>query len=112
MQQIDLQKTYILNIAYLPVHYASLYVDNPRDSAAIPVVLALIEPKFVLDFLFGTENVGFCTLMKFFSPCISRATELKKDKIRMLNVKFAGKRKSLNHFDNQKSILTKSKRYR
>ncbi len=32
-------------IAYLPVHFASLCVDNPRDSAAIPAVLALIETK-------------------------------------------------------------------
>ncbi len=32
-------------IAYLPVHFASLCVDNPRDSAAIPAVIALIEKK-------------------------------------------------------------------
>ncbi len=32
-----------LTIDYLPVHYASLCVDHPRDSAAIPAVLALIE---------------------------------------------------------------------
>ncbi len=31
-------------IAYLSVHFASLCVDNSRDSAAIPAVLALIEP--------------------------------------------------------------------
>ncbi len=36
--------------------------------------------------------------MKAFFPCIAKATELKKDKIRVLNVKFASKRKSLNHF--------------
>ncbi len=38
-------------IAYLPVHFASLSVDNPRHSAATPAVLALIEikPKFVLQ---------------------------------------------------------------
>ncbi len=32
-------------IAYLPVHFASLCVDHPRDSAAIPAVIALIETK-------------------------------------------------------------------
>ncbi len=32
-------------IAYLPVHFVSLCVDHPRDSAAIPAVFALIEKK-------------------------------------------------------------------
>ncbi len=39
-------------IAYLPVHFASLCVDNPRDSAAIPAVIALIEPKMTRAILY------------------------------------------------------------
>ncbi len=39
-------------IAYLPVHYASLSVDNPRDSAAIPAVLTLIETKMTRGILY------------------------------------------------------------
>ncbi len=39
-------------IAYLPVHYASLSVDHPRDSAAIPAVLALIETKMTREILY------------------------------------------------------------
>ncbi len=38
--------------AYLPVHYASLSVDNPRDSAAIPAVLVLIETKMIREILY------------------------------------------------------------
>ncbi len=32
-----------------------------------------------LGFLFDSENFGFCTLIKAFLRCISKATELKKD---------------------------------
>ncbi len=32
-------------IVYLPVHLAPLCVDHPRDSTAIPAVIALIEKK-------------------------------------------------------------------
>ncbi len=39
-------------IAYLPVHFASLCVDHPRDSAAIPAVIALIETKMTCGILY------------------------------------------------------------
>ncbi len=39
-------------IAYLPVHFASLCVDNPRDSAAIPAVIALIDTKMTRGILY------------------------------------------------------------
>ncbi len=38
-------QTYISNVAYLPVHFALPCVENPHDSAAIPVVFALFSPK-------------------------------------------------------------------
>ncbi len=41
-----------LTIAYLPVHFASLCVDHPRDSAAIPAVIALIETKMTCGILY------------------------------------------------------------
>tara|TARA_R110002051_G_scaffold285911_1_gene348229 strand:+ start:61 stop:255 length:195 start_codon:yes stop_codon:yes gene_type:complete len=53
--------------------------------------------------LFETENEGFCALMKSFFSSIAVATVLKNGKIRVQNVKFAGKRKSLNHFFNKKN---------
>jgi hypothetical protein len=42
--------------------------------------------------MFGTENEGFCGLMKSFFGCIAIATEAKNGKIRTQNAKFAGKR--------------------
>ncbi len=39
-------------IAYLTVHFASLCVDNPRDSAAIPAVIALIETNMTRGILY------------------------------------------------------------
>jgi hypothetical protein len=49
--------------------------------------------------LFGTENFGFCDLMKPFFSCIALATVLKKVKIRMQNVKFAGKIETQDEFN-------------
>ncbi len=66
--------------------------------AAFCLSVADIDFAGVIDFLFGSENFGFCVLMKALPPYISKNKELKKDKVRVLNVKFAGKRKSLDHF--------------
>jgi hypothetical protein len=48
--------------------------------------------------MFGTENYGFCVVMKSFLSGIAVATELKKDKIRVQNAYFAGKSKSHDEF--------------
>ncbi len=54
-----------------------------------------------LEFLFGTENIGFCALMKIFFSSIAIATVLKNSKIKVQNVKFAGKRKTQDEFVQQ-----------
>ena len=48
--------------------------------------------------MFGTENKGFCGLMKSIFGCIAIATEVKNGKIRTLNAKFAGKRLTQDEF--------------
>jgi len=48
--------------------------------------------------MFGTENEGFCGLMKLFFGCIAIATEAKNGKIRAQNAKFAGKRLTQDEF--------------
>jgi hypothetical protein len=55
--------------------------------------------------MFGTENEGFCGLMKSFFGCIAIVTEAKKGKIRTRNVKFVGKRLTQDEF-NIKSLGT------
>ena len=45
-----------------------------------------------LELIFGTENEGFCGLMKIFFGCIALAMEAKNGEIRPRNVKFVGKR--------------------
>jgi hypothetical protein len=57
-----------------------------------------------LNFLFGTESEGFCAPMKSIFSSIAIATVLKIGEIRVQNVKFVGKRKSLNHFVNLKVV--------
>jgi hypothetical protein len=42
--------------------------------------------------MFGTENEGFCGLMKSFFGCIAIVTEAKNGEIRTQNAKLAGKR--------------------
>ncbi len=48
--------------------------------------------------LFRTEIFGFCTLMTGFLSSIAVATVRKKDKIRVQNVKIAGKRTTQDEF--------------
>jgi len=48
--------------------------------------------------MFGTENEGFCGLMKSFFGFIAIATEVKNGKIRTRNAKFAGKRLTQDEF--------------
>jgi len=55
--------------------------------------------------LFGTENLGFCDLMKSFFSSLALVKVLKKDKIRVQNVKFAGKRKTQDEFIIQKRVM-------
>ncbi len=59
-----------------------------------PFSKALNYRTFILNLysvLFGTENFGFCVIMKIFFSRIALATILKKSKIKAQNVKFAGK---------------------
>lgn len=48
--------------------------------------------------MFGTENEGFCAVLKSFFDCIAIATEAKNGKIRVQNVKFAGIRLTQDEF--------------
>jgi len=48
--------------------------------------------------MFGTENEGFCGLMKSSFGCIAIATEVKNAKIRTQNAKFVGKRLTQDEF--------------
>jgi len=55
--------------------------------------------------LFGTENIGFCAQMKSFFSSIAEL-RCKNDKIWVQNVVFAGKRESLNQFNNKTNKTT------
>ena len=48
--------------------------------------------------MFGTENEGFCGLMKSFLDYIAVATKSKNGEIRTQNAKFAGKRLTQEEF--------------
>jgi len=67
----------------------SLEILNPIKSVTL---------RTRLEFLFGTEIFGFCALMKVFSSGIAVATVGGKDKIRVQNVKIAGKRETQDEF--------------
>lgn len=51
-----------------------------------------------LELMFGTENEGFCAVMKPFFVCIAVAAKVKNGKIRVQNAKFAGKRLTRDEF--------------
>jgi hypothetical protein len=62
------------------------------------LTLGGLDIELILTVCFATENLSFCDLILSFFSSRVLVTVLKKDKIRVQNVEFAGKRKNQDEF--------------